>query len=99
MKSLEERKAYRLKQKEANKQAAVESGDAVEGSAEFDAADWLADSVPNIEAAIGELTDEQLDLIEASEKEVKDRVGVHSAIAAERTKRASTATGWNGSQA
>lgn len=104
MKSLAERKKYREKQRAKERRdeetsptvAASGNGDnSSEDSDEFDAADWLADSVPNIEAAIGDLTDEQLDQIEESEKAGKGRSGVTNAISQERAKRSAKTGSWS----
>lgn len=101
MKSLDERKKFRAKQRAAElkardaspSQATDEDEDT--GNGEFDATAWVNDSVTNIASQIGELSDDELEAVETAEKAGKDRVGVKDAIEAERTKRKQASGGWN----
>ena len=101
MQSLSARKAQRAKQRaeqekarnESPSQGADENAEVEDG--EFDAAAWIADTVENITAQLGDLTDEQLTEVEDAEKAKKGRVGVLNAIAEDRKRREGGGAGWN----
>ena len=102
MKSLEERRKFRAKQRaeemkrrDESPSQATDETDSGSDDGKFDASAWVNDSVTNIAAQIGELSDEELDAVETAEKAGKDRVGVKDAIEAERAKRKQSAGGWN----
>lgn len=105
MKSLAEREAFRAKQK-ANEEKERKASNVVQTSApnaeenktaedSFDAADWLNDTVENVNGNLEGLTDDELSAVEQAEAKGKKRAGVTAAIKKEKDKRVNSDTGWN----
>lgn len=106
MKSLEERQAFRAKQKAEEKKAREASPTiqtrqeanknvGTEGEETFNANDWLDDTATNITENLKELSDSELNAIEASEGNGKKRASVLAAIKKEKGDRASKASQWS----
>lgn len=97
MKSLEQRKAFRAKQREENAKKADKEGASFEDASNVNAGeqDILSKSVANIAASLSTLSDDELKELEADEASGKNRTGVNDAIANEKKRRSSNAGGWN----
>jgi hypothetical protein len=103
MKSLDERKANREKQKEAHKKESSANEGTVTAKADvsgttsesFDPKKNLSGSVSDINESFERLTDEQLARVEEEEKQQKEpRQSVLDSVKKERDKRKAAGSGW-----
>lgn len=102
MKSLEEREAFRQKQRALNAKKESDSGNeqpsddtSLSSGEEFDAQAYLSNDPKKFSNGLKGLSDEQLAALEKAEGEGKKRANVSSAVSAERKKRDAATSGWN----
>jgi len=94
MKSLQERMTYRAAQKQRESDSRAKSTNTPRQDAPFDAADWLTDTVTNVNSGLADLSATQLAEVEAAEKAGKNRSSVNDAVATEKKKREGAASAW-----